>query len=80
MTKIQSVIILQYEVILKEQYQYKKERRILINLRLINNRNTMPVFIQENHLNRIITVGSQFRAQAQQVWGFGPKSAETINL
>ena len=43
---------------LKEQYQYERERerRILINLCLINNRNTMPVFIQENHLNRIITI------------------------
>ena len=25
-------------------------------------------------------VGSQFRAQAQQVWGSGPKSPETMNL
>ena len=56
MIKIQSVIILQYEVRLKEQYQYEREREILINLCLINNRNTMPVFIQENHLNRIITI------------------------
>ena len=34
----------------------ERERDILINLCLINNRNTMPVFIQENHLNRIITI------------------------
>ena len=34
----------------------EREREILINLCLINNRNTMPVFIQENHLNRIITI------------------------
>ena len=29
---------------------------------------------------KIYTVGSQFRAQTQLIWGTGPKSPETMNL
>ena len=32
------------------------------------------------HCIQINTVGSQFRAQAQQVWGSGLRSPETMNL
>ena len=63
--KIQSVIILQYEVIntreRERERERAREREILINLCLINNKNTMPVFIQENHLDRIITISKNMK-------------------